>query len=385
MENIKLGSLGLLEEQKLKKLAAERENWLNSGKDMLINNNFVVNKLADTLVPDQILVTISRVFKENDNYRTILLTSANENVLPSFRAGQKISVTLCIDDKYYTKSFSLVSSPNASNEGQYKITVSNNADSIVDNYLFNKAKIGERFTISSPFGDFYYSNIRDKKNVIAIVSGDGIMPIYSMMQAIAEGTEYFNLSLYYSEKKFENLLYKEEIDELCKTHVSLKVKYVLIDEEVPGCEKGFVTTELIKDDFKENNTSIFISGGEGLLKYLNKELDSLKLPKKYVVYDSFFPVCNIKRVEKYNLAIYVNNEKYDIPCYNNKTIMQSLMDGGVYIPSKCHDGSCGYCRSELVLGEVKIINDKRSSADKKYNYIHPCCTYPLSDIEIIVR
>mgnify|MGYP003308156798 FL=1 len=38
--------------------------------------------------------------------------------------------------------------------------------------------------------------------------------------------------------------------------------------------------------------------------------------------------------------------------------MQALMDGGVYIPSKCHNGSCGYCRSELVLGEVKIINDK---------------------------
>jgi ferredoxin len=65
--------------------------------------------------------------------------------------------------------------------------------------------------------------------------------------------------------------------------------------------------------------------------------------------------------------------------------MQSLMDGGVYIPSRCHDGSCGYCRSELVFGEVKVINDKRTSAEKKYNYIHPCSTYPLSDIEIIVR
>ena len=118
---------------------------------------------------------------------------------------------------------------------------------------------------------------------------------------------------------------------------------------------------------------------------MEDELESLKLPKKYVVYDDFFPVCNIKRVVKYKLSIYVNNEKYEVPCYNNKTIMQALMDGGVYIPSNCHNGSCGYCRSELVLGEVKIINDKRSSTDKKYNYIHPCSTYPLSDIEIIVR
>jgi ferredoxin-NADP reductase len=385
MEKIKFNSFNLLEEQKFKKLASERNDWLNSGNDMLINDNFVVNKLANTLKPDQILVTLSRVFKENDSYRTLLITNATGNVLPMFRAGQKISVSLCIDDKYYTKAFSLVSSPMDSTNGEYKITVKNDPDSMVDDYLFNRAKIGERFTITCPFGDFYYSSIRDKKNVIAIVSGDGIMPIYSMMQAIAEGTESFNLSLYYSEKKLEDILYKEELEDLSMNHSSLNVNYVLMDEEVYGCFKGFVTTDVISNSFKDNDTSIFISGSEGLLKYLNKELESLKLPKKYIVYDSFFPVCNIKRVEKYNLAIYVNNEKYDIPCYNNKTIMQSLMDGGVYIPSRCHDGSCGYCRSELVFGEVKVINDKRTSAEKKYNYIHPCSTYPLSDIEIIVR
>jgi hypothetical protein len=44
------------------------------------------------------------VFKENDSYRTLLITNATGNVLPMFRAGQKISVSLCIDDKYYTKS-----------------------------------------------------------------------------------------------------------------------------------------------------------------------------------------------------------------------------------------------------------------------------------------
>lgn len=385
MEKIKLSSLGILDEQKFKKLGSEREDWLNSGDDMLLNNNYMVNKVADTLKPERILVSINRVFKENEMYRTLLLTSANGAFLPMFKAGQKISVTLCIDDKYYTKSYSLVSSPSDSVNGEYKITVKNDENNIIDNYLFNKAKIGERLTISCPFGEFYYSSIRDKKNVIAIASGEGIMPIYSMMQAIVKGEESFNLTLFYNEKKKDDLLYEEEINELVKRSSNLKVEYVLIDEDRSGCLKGFVSLDKIESEIKENDTTIFISGNEGLLKYLDKELESLKLPKKYIIYNDFFPVCNIKRVVKYNLSIYVNNEKYDIPCYNNKTIMQALMDGGVYIPSKCQDGSCGFCRSELVLGEVKIINDKRTNADKKYNYIHPCATYPLSDIEIIVR
>lgn len=36
-------------------------------------------------------------------------------------------------------------------------------------------------------------------------------------------------------------------------------------------------------------------------------------------------------------------------------------------------------------GEFSIAGaDKRRLADKKFGYIHPCCTYPDSDMEIVV-
>lgn len=385
MEKIKISSLGILDEQKFKKLASERQDWLNTGEDMLPNNVYAINKLAQDIVPEQLVVTVSKIFQENNSYKTLLLTSKNGEALPIFKAGQKISVTLNIKNKFYTKPYTIVSSPNDSINGEYKITVRNDDASVVDEYLYNKVKIGERFSISSPFGEFYYNGVRDKKNIIAIASEEGIMPIYSMIQAIVENSESFNLTLFYSEKKEESLLYKDELLMFNDKCSNIKVNIVLIEEDKKDYSHGYVTLDMIKKEFVENNTSIFISGSEGLLKYLDKELEDLKLPKKYIVYDRFLPVCNIKRVEKYTMSVYINNEKYDVPCYNNKTIMYALMDGGVYIPSKCHNGSCGYCRSELVLGEVKVVNDKRTIADKKYNYIHPCCTYPLSDIEIIVR
>ena len=276
MDKIKISSLSFLDEQKFKKLASDREEWLNSGNDMLLNNNYMVNKMADLLKPNQILVSINRVFKENERYRTILLTSVNSATLPLFRAGQKISITLYIDDKYYTKPYCLVSSPNDSINGEYKITVKDDSNSAVDDYLFNKAKIGERITISAPFGEFYYSSIRDKKNVIAIASGEGIMPIYSMMQAIVEGEEHFNLTLFYNEKKKDDLLYEEGINELVRKNANLKVKYVLIDEDRSGYLNGYISLDKIEPEFIVNDTSIFISGNEGLLKYLDKELEALK-------------------------------------------------------------------------------------------------------------
>lgn len=385
MEKIKMSSLGLIDEHKFKKLASDREEWLLSGEDMLLSNSYEVNKLANIVQPSEVIVGINKAVLETKEYKTISLIARNILELPLFNPGQKISITLKIDDKYYTKAYTLVSSPNDSLNGKYMITVKNDKENPVDNYLFNEAKKGERIVVSNPFGDFYYNPIRDHKNIIAIANDDGIMAILAMMKAIVEGNLDCSLSLYYSEKTEANLLYKDELIELSEKSDKIKVKIILIDENKKGYLSGYVTTEMLKEDIIENDTSIFISGNEALLKYLNTELEELKLPKKYIRYNSFLPVCNIKRVVKYKLSIYVNNEKYELPCYNNKTIMQALMDGGVYIPSKCHDGSCGFCRSELISGEVKIVNDKRTYIDKKYNYIHPCTTYPLGDIELIIR
>ena len=122
-----------------------------------------------------------------------------------------------------------------------------------------------------------------------------------------------------------------------------------------------------------------------MLNYFDKELEELRLPLKYIHYYKWKNDVNIRPVQTFNLTIYINDEKFETKCYNNKTILQSILELGIYVPSKCQNGTCGLCQSELVFGKVKIINDERSISDKKYNFIHPCVTYPLSDIEIIIR
>ena len=49
-------------------------------------------------------------------------------------------------------------------------------------------------------------------------------------------------------------------------------------------------------------------------------------------------------------------------------------------------GECGWCHSKLVSGEVYTPKrvDGRREADFLYGYIHPCCSFPLSDLVIEV-
>lgn len=382
MDKIKISSLGTFDEQKFKKLASNRDGWLKKGNDMIINPNTKTISLVEELKPKMIIASVKKVLKETDTVKTIVLSDANNKNLPPFKAGQKIALIINIDGNFYTRNFTLSGSMKDSSE--YRITVIEDTSDFVIDYIFNKLKVGDKFSITNPYGDFYYDPIRDESNVLMIVSGNGIASAYALAQAVHEGFYNINLTIFYTEKKNVDLIYKKELIGLAGGD-NIRIGFVLSEESLEDTLDGFVTLKLVKSELKENKTSIFISGGEGLLKYLEKELQPLNLPKKYIRYDNYLPNCNIKRVAKYNLSIYIGEEKYVIPCYNNKTILQAIEEGGIYIPSKCHDGSCGLCRSELVMGEVKIVNDKRNSADKKYNFIHPCCTYPLGDIEIVVR
>ena len=380
---IKFNLNTLLSDNTLKSVSKKREDYLNSGEDTLINTNSYIERVRDKLYKDEIVVEIKHI-EDYANCKLITLSSLNDEELPIFKSGNKVGLTMEIDNKYYSKAYTIVSSPNRCFNGIYKIVVTD-SDNVIDKYLYNNVSIGKKLIISKPFGEFYYNKLRDKDNVIAIVSGNGILPIVSMIYSLIDNIDDYKLTVFYTEKNFKDILFYDELVKIDKKFNNIDIKFLLANEDREGFIKGFVTKKMIKDIIKKKNYSFFLSGTEGMLKYLNKELESLKLPKKLIRYEDYLPVCNIKKVNTYKLTILINNEKYEVPCYNNKTIIQSIYESGIYIPSKCNVGSCGFCKSELLSGEVKIVNDKRDVNDIKYNYIHPCSTYPLSDIKIIVR
>ena len=66
MEKIKISSLGILDEQKFKKIASERQDWLNSGVDMLPSNTYSVNKLAYEI---ELICTNGSIMFETYDYK----------------------------------------------------------------------------------------------------------------------------------------------------------------------------------------------------------------------------------------------------------------------------------------------------------------------------
>ena len=375
MENVKKDNILELE--------SKREEWLNSGKESKLLTDYSLNSFGRSEKKGRLVLILDKCEDITDEVKSLRFRSENNEGLPTFCPGQYITLTIKVSERFFSKPFTITSTPSDANDGYYEIIVCKSDDQ-VSKYLLNTVKVNSIIISSAPSGDFYYDRIRDTRDVIAIGSEEEIIPIYAMARSLTDGSYHYNMTIFYHAKREKDLFLKNELDKLLDETSRLKVIYVLSDEEKNGYQKGYVSLNKIKKEMNDNNT-FFISCQDGMLKYFEKELEPLNLPIKYIHYYKGKLTCNIRPVQTFNMVIYINGEKYETKCYNNKTILQSILEMGIYIPSKCQNGTCGLCQSELVMGKVKIMDDLRSASEKKYNFIHPCVTYPLSDIEIIIR
>ncbi|MFX1461022.1 MAG: 2Fe-2S iron-sulfur cluster-binding protein, partial [Promethearchaeota archaeon] len=99
---------------------------------------------------------------------------------------------------------------------------------------------------------------------------------------------------------------------------------------------------------------------------------------------SGFPIELAER--SFKIKVQIGNLMKEIPALSTESILVAIERANLAPPSKCRSGECGFCRSLLLSGDVYIspFSDWRRSADKKFNYLHPCASYPISNLEIKV-
>ena len=354
---------------------------------------FNVNRVAAALHPKEQKLVIKKIVEHSADMKSFYFTWTGSTPLAYFRAGQYLTFELQIGDSLVTRAYSIASSPADALKGEYQIMVKRVPDGFVSGYILDNWKVGDKIKAFAPEGCFNYEPLRDAANVIGIAGGSGITPFLSMARAIDDGTEDFNLTLLYGARTVKDLVFKEELDEIAARCDKFKVVYVLSEGKSRGYERGFIGADKIKKYAPEGEKySIFACGPEAMYNYLNSELPSLNIEQKYVRLEMFGVSKSILKSEEikpgdYKMTVVIRGNKTEYPCSGEETILCALERAGVAVHVRCRSGECGYCRSKLVSGSVFIPKDidKRRYADTVLGYIHPCCTYPTSDIEIKIN
>ena len=393
--NVKVGLIGVLDMLKFKNMAKVREQAIQAAPAKEIKGDFAINRNAKLLHPDHQKLVVSEVIGHDAaGAKTYVFRSAENKPLAYFRAGQYLSLKLQIGDSFVTRPYSISSSPKWALEGKVAITVRTNPGGFVADWLLENLKEGDTVIASAGEGQFYYENLRDAKNVVALAGGSGITPFLSMAYAIRDGIEDFNLTILFGSRTEETILFRQELDAICAACPKVKVVHVLSHEEKEGFEHGFITAELIKK-YAQEPYSVFICGPEAMYRFVAAEIEKLELPRKNVRRELLGVTKSVWEQEGYpaeckdqtfKLTIHQGPSQWTVDASANEPILVAIERAGVAAPSRCRSGECGWCRSKLVSGTffTPAENEGRRHSDIVNDYIHPCCTFPLSDMVIEV-
>ena len=393
--NVKVGLIGPLDMLKFKNMSKVREDYIQAAPANEITANYPINKKAKLLHPDfQKLVIAEIIDHPEAASKTYIFKAKDGGPLAYFRAGQYISLKMQIGQSFISRPYSICSAPKDALEGMLAITVQSKADGFAADYLLANAKIGDEFTASGPQGNFYYEDLRDAPNVIALAGGSGITPFLSMAKAIADGTEDFNLTIIFGNRTEDSILFKDELEELAASCDKIKIAHVLSDEDSEYYEHGFITADLIKKLAPEEY-SVFVCGPRAMYRFLESELPKLDLPEKYIRREIMGVAKDISEIpgypkdaagKCYTLTIRQGLSEYTIPASSEESILVAIERAGIVAPSRCRAGECGWCRSKVISGDyfAPEENESRRYSDRVTDNIHPCVTFPVSDMVIEV-
>jgi len=348
-----------------------------------------VNKLAKLLHPHRQEMVVTEVIEENATMKTYVLKSASGQELAYFNAGDYIPVFVEIDGNQIERPYALASSPKESTDGIYAISVKKANGGYVSSWIHENWKVGSAVTVGGPGAGLNYNPIRDSKHIIALAGGIGITPMRSMAKALIDGDIDCDITLFYGANTLEEVAYAQEWKTLeAAAGGKLKVVTVIANEEVEGCEKGFITLDMVKKYCEIDNSSWFICGPAGMEKAVKGFLEPLNIPRRYVRFgmggDSGYHTADANTCK---ITVHFKGETRIIDALCSETVLMALEKAGYQPAVKCRSGKCGFCRSLVVNGtyESVVEEDGVRRADRKYGYIHPCSTRPTGDLEIIVQ
>ncbi len=378
-------------------LITDREHAIKKAPEKDVDPVFAINENAKLLHPDYQKMVIQDIIEHKGaDSKTFVFKKADGSKAAYFRAGQYVSVLLKIGSSLVTRPYSICSSPAEALEGIVKITVRNVKDGYAAPYMLENFKVGDEVCISGPEGTFYYEPLRDAGHVIALAGGSGITPFLSMANAIREGTEDFCLTILFGSRTEENILFKKELDEIASQCSKVKVVHVLSDEKKDGCETGFINADLIRKYAPEGGYSIFMCGPEAMYRFAQKEIEKLQIEPRFVRRELLGVTKNVASLpdypaecagKTYTVKVVIGEQEQVIDGKAEETILTAIERAGIPAPARCRSGECGWCRSKLVSGTVYIPaeNDTgRRYVDKERGYIHPCASFPTSDVVIEV-
>ncbi len=355
-----------------------------------------IREVADALHPGLMNLKVTAI-RDTSKYSKTFRFETEDGHIPVFQAGQYANFRFEIGESKLSRPYSISSAPYEARgeHGFFEITVRRNRPYFVPDFLFDRVKVGDVIEGTLPFGNWYWEPLRDSKDVVALAGGVGITPFHSLAKEIAYGKlkgKGLKLTVLYGSVNQDDIVLKDELEAIEKDCPDVKIVNVLSGEpDWPG-EKGFISREIIEKYSTPGCTYMFC-GPFPMFTFVKKALDDMGVPARRFRHDAINNPADVtqlpgypkgRETETHRITVRRGIAEDVIEASAKEPVAVALERAGIKIDTHCRNGECGFCRSQLVSGDVFVspIGDGRRLMDKEMGWFHPCSAWPLSDLTI---
>ena len=176
------------------------------------------------------IATVTAIRQETPKVKSFTL--ALPRYLPH-RAGQHYDVRLTAADGYQAqRSYSIASAPER--QGVIDITVERIEDGEVSTYLHDVLIPGDQVEVRGPIGGYFVWEARQGGPILLIAGGSGVVPLMAMLRHRQAARSTVPARLLYSSRNFEDVIYRDELEELQANGTGLEVIHTLTRSQPAG-------------------------------------------------------------------------------------------------------------------------------------------------------
>jgi len=149
------------------------------------------------------------------------------------RPGQHIDLRLTAPDGYQTqRSYSIASPPEL--DGQLELTVDLIPDGEVSPYLHNVVMQSDQLELRGPVGGYFVWDVSVGGPLLLVGGGSGVVPLMAMLRHRAAQHSTIPARLLYSARTAEDVIYRDELDQLAGAGGGLEVLFTFTRQAPAG-------------------------------------------------------------------------------------------------------------------------------------------------------
>lgn len=234
------------------------------------------------------IATVTAIKKETPRVKTFTLE------LPQGRkhkAGQHYELRLRAPDGYVAqRNYSVASEPER--RGEIDLTVEKVPDGEVSGYLHDVVIEGDKLELRGPIGGYFVWKPAFKDPLFLIAGGSGVVPIMSMLRHHKVSDASNPVRLLYSSRSFENIIYREELEQLAKSP-DVKVHHTLTRDAPDNWTeyKRRIDEKMLSEvlAFANETPRVYVCGSTDFVEFVANTLTALAIPPERIRTERFGP------------------------------------------------------------------------------------------------